>query len=398
MEVRVPLVSSDGPRHHTLTPLRALRGVICMLVLLLTAFITLVYIVFLTAVILRIFSLHYSRKTTSFFFGSWLALLPFLLEKINKTKVVFSGDCVPVKERVLVIANHRVKVDWIYLWDFALRKGYLGYMKYIVKSIAMKLPVIGWGFHVLEFIAVGGNWEFDEPTICKMLSTFRDPQDPLWLAVFPEGTDFSEPKCIESQNYAAQNGLPILSNVLLPRTKGFCACLEELRGSLDAGCYGFKFASIDPCAEEVIPHLFDNLLPAVYDLTIGYKHRCPSFLDNVFGVDPSEVHIHVRRIPLTDIPASEDQAVSWLIDTFCLKDLLLSDFYSQGHFPREGIEGDLSTVKCLVNFIFIIILTSICTLFTYFSSLWFKLYISLVCAYLVCATYLDFRPLPIMAL
>jgi lysocardiolipin and lysophospholipid acyltransferase len=24
-----------------------------------------------------------------------------------------------------------------------------------------------------------------------MLSTFKDPQDPLWLAIFPEGTDFT---------------------------------------------------------------------------------------------------------------------------------------------------------------------------------------------------------------
>ncbi|KAL0376131.1 UNVERIFIED_CONTAM: putative 1-acyl-sn-glycerol-3-phosphate acyltransferase 5 [Sesamum calycinum] len=95
-----------------------------------------------------------------------------------------------------------------------------------------------------------------------LLSTFRDPRDPLWLAVFPEGTDFTEQKCLRSQKYASENGLPHLKNVLLPKTKGFYACLEHLRGSLDA----------------------------VYDITIGYQHRCPSFLDNAFGVDPSEVH------------------------------------------------------------------------------------------------------------
>ncbi|PPD85140.1 hypothetical protein GOBAR_DD17910 [Gossypium barbadense] len=45
----------------------------------------------------------------------------------------------------------------------------------------------------------------------------------------------------------------------------------------------------------------------IYDVTIGYKHRCPSFLDNVFGVDPSEVHIHIRRVTLDDIPLSESE-------------------------------------------------------------------------------------------
>jgi hypothetical protein len=46
----------------------------------------------------------------------------------------------------------------------------------------------------------------------------------------------SDQKCIRSQKHAAERGLPILKNVLLPKTKGFCTCLEELRGSLDAGC------------------------------------------------------------------------------------------------------------------------------------------------------------------
>ncbi|KAJ0077290.1 hypothetical protein Patl1_36329 [Pistacia atlantica] len=138
-----------------------------------------------------------------------------------------------------------------------------------------------------------------------------------------------------------ENGLPILKNVLLPKQKGFCACLEDLRGSLDA----------------------------VYDVTIGYKHRCPTFLDNVFGVDPSEVHMNVRRIPIIDIPTSEEEVSAWLITTFQLKDKLLSNFYSQGHFPHEGTEAELSTVKFMFP---------------------------LVCAYLASATYFDVRPMPVL--
>lgn len=45
----------------------------------------------------------------------------------------------------------------------------------------------------------------------------------------------SEQKCMQSQKFAAENGLPILKNVLLPKTKGFYACVEALRSSLDAG-------------------------------------------------------------------------------------------------------------------------------------------------------------------
>ncbi|XP_044490112.1 probable 1-acyl-sn-glycerol-3-phosphate acyltransferase 5 [Mangifera indica] len=351
-----------------MTPLRVLRGLICLLVLLATAFMMLVYWGFLSAVVLRLFSIHYSRKATSFFFGAWLALWPFLFEKINKTKVVFSGESVPERERVLLIANHRTEVDWMYLWDLALRKQCQGYIKYILKSSLMKLPVFGWGFHILEFISVERRWEVDESNMHKMLSTFKDPGDPLWVALFPEGTDFNEQKCIRSQKYAAENGLPILKNVLLPKQKGFCACLADLRGSLDA----------------------------VYDVTIGYKYRCPTFLDNVFGVDPSEVHINVRRIPVIDMPTSEEEVGTWLISTFQLKDKLLFDFYYQGHFPHEGTEAELSTVKCLVNFTAVVVLISATTYFTLFSSVWFKIYVSLVCAYLASATYFNVRPVPVL--
>jgi len=45
----------------------------------------------------------------------------------------------------------------------------------------------------------------------------------------------SDQKSKNSQKFAAENGLPVLKNVLLPKTKGFHACLEALRGSLDAG-------------------------------------------------------------------------------------------------------------------------------------------------------------------
>lgn len=186
-----PLNRKDVPKSRALTPLRGLRGAVCLFVLLSTAFVMLVYCGFFTAVILRFFSVHYSRRATSFIFGSWLALWPFLFEKINNIKVVFSGDSVPERERVLLIANHRTEVDWMYLWDLALRKGRLGYIKYVLKSSLMKLPVFGWAFHILEFISVERRWEMDEPPMRIMLSTLKNPQDPLWLAVFPEGTDFT---------------------------------------------------------------------------------------------------------------------------------------------------------------------------------------------------------------
>lgn len=139
-----------------------------------------------------------------------------------------------------------------------------------------------------------------------------------------------------------------------------------------------------------------TILSAVYDVTIAYKNRCPSFMDNVFGVDPSEVHMHIRRIPLDKIPLSgrEAAAATWLMDAFVLKDQLLTDFIVNGHFPQQGTEKQLSTVKCVANCAVVLALTVVFFFLTFFSSLWFKVYVGLACVYLGCASYFNVRPNP----
>lgn len=115
MEVCPPLNSNVGLKHRPLTPFRVFRGLICLVILLLTAFMFLVYFAPIVVFLLRFFSIHSSRKAIYFLLGFWLSLWPYLFEKINKTKVVFSGETVPTRERVLLIANHRTEVDWMYL-------------------------------------------------------------------------------------------------------------------------------------------------------------------------------------------------------------------------------------------------------------------------------------------
>lgn len=191
MEVCEDPSSDNLKKNRPLTPVRILRGLMILLVFLSTAFMFLIYFAPIFALALRLLSVHQSRKAISFLFGHWLALWPYLFETVNGTTVLFYGDSVPAEKRVLLIANHRTEVDWMYLWNIALRKGCLGYIKYVLKSSLMRLPIFGWGFHILEFIPVERKREVDEPVMLQMLSTFKDPQEPLWLALFPEGTDFT---------------------------------------------------------------------------------------------------------------------------------------------------------------------------------------------------------------
>lgn len=77
---------------------------------------------------------------------------------------------------------------------------------------------------------------------------------------------FREEKCLKSQKFAAENGLPIMKNVMLPKTRGFHTCLEILRGSLDAG-WTFLIIFI-----EHMHHIFLVYVPNYELLEIGQKN------------------------------------------------------------------------------------------------------------------------------
>lgn len=51
------------------------------------------------------------------------------------------------------------------------------------------------------------------------LLRLKDFPLPFWLALFVEGTRFTQAKLFAAQEYAVSNGLPIPRNVLIPRTK-----------------------------------------------------------------------------------------------------------------------------------------------------------------------------------
>ncbi|KAL3505260.1 hypothetical protein ACH5RR_035101 [Cinchona calisaya] len=69
------------------------------------------------------------------------------------------------------------------------------------------------------------------------------------------------------------------------------------------------------------------------------------FLGQCFGIEPSEAHIHARHIPIKQIPSSEKDVTTWLMDTFQFKGQLLSDFIANGQFPRQGTEEELSILN-----------------------------------------------------
>ncbi len=95
-----------------------------------------------------------------------------------------------------------------------------------------------------------------------------------------------------------------LRHVLYPRTKGFVATVQTLRGHITA----------------------------VYDVTIGYVGGVPSMWQWTRGNVP-RVHIHVRRFPVDRLPAGDTALAEWLVAGFRAKDALLDALYRDGTFP-----------------------------------------------------------------
>eukprot|EP00897_Mesotaenium_endlicherianum_P001359 jgi/Mesen1/1250/ME000129S00352 len=344
-----------------ITVLQVLRGVVVVSVLFVTGLIWLAILAPFEHVI-RGVNRHLGRKLAGGAFNLWLSMPTFNFEKIIGAKVSFAGDEIPSKERVVIICNHRTELDWMYIWNLAIRKGRLGYVKYALKSSVRNYPLFGWAFHVLEFLFLDRKWEKDEANIRNLLSTFLDRRDPLWFVIFPEGTDYSEKKRQKSVAFARDNGLPELQNVLLPRHRGFAATLDVLSPSIDA----------------------------VYDLTIGYKKASPEFLSALLGTEPSEVHIHVKRYAMADMPSDAAEISAWLYDKWQKKDELLAGFYREGQFPGVAVQDELSLTRGIATILGFILLSAFVLVWAYHAP-WLRWYLTGSTVFLCTATYFQWR-------
>ncbi|XP_038878425.1 1-acyl-sn-glycerol-3-phosphate acyltransferase 2 isoform X2 [Benincasa hispida] len=123
------------------------------------------------------------------------------------------------KEHALVLCNHRSDIDWLVGWVLAQRAGCLGSALAIMKKEAKFLPVIGWSMWFSDYIFLERSWAKDESTLESSFQSLMDFPMPFWLALFVEGTRFTQQKLLASQEYAASRGLPVPKNVLIPRTK-----------------------------------------------------------------------------------------------------------------------------------------------------------------------------------
>ncbi|KAF7563582.1 hypothetical protein G7046_g539 [Stylonectria norvegica] len=222
-------------------------------------------------------------------------------------------------ERMIMIANHQIYTDWLYLWwvGYANTPAMHGHIYIILKESLKLIPVIGWGMLFYGFIFMSRKMATDQPRMAYRLNKLKqhkvDPNgksylDPMWLLLFPEGTNLSG------------NGR---------RNTGMFFCLKELKGTIDY----------------------------VYDCTVAYE-GIPrgKYGEDFFGLQstyfqgrpPKSVNFYWRRFPIAEIPLEEQEKFDlWLRDQWYKKDALMEEYITTGRFPAmAGGKVDFIETSC----------------------------------------------------
>ena len=220
-------------------------------------------------------------------------------------------------QRMILIANHQIYTDWLYLWWIGYTAGMHGRIYVILKESLKRIPVIGWGMQFAQFIFLKRKWEQDKPRMATHLQKFNNPKDPMWLMMFPEGTNLADNTRESSRKWATKIGIDDMRHLLLPRSTGLQFILQELRNSVDY----------------------------VYDCTIAYE-GVPrgEFAQDIFtvgasyfgGRPPKSVNMYWRRFRISSIPLDDPKTFEvWLRSRWSEKDKFIEDYLRTGRFPAD---------------------------------------------------------------
>nr|ACV73676.1 lysophosphatidic acid acyltransferase 2 [Tropaeolum majus] len=225
------------------------------------------------------------------------------------------------KEHALVICNHRSDIDWLVGWVLAQRSGCLGSSLAVMKKSSKFLPVIGWSMWFSEYLFLERSWAKDESTLKSGLQRLNDYPQPFWLALFVEGTRFTQAKLLAAQEYATSTGLPVPRNVLIPRTKGFVSAASNMR----------------------------SFVPAIYDVTLAIpKTSPPPTMLRLFKGQSSVVHVHLKRHLMKELPETDNDVAQWCKDIFVAKDNLLDKHKTESTFGDQDLQDIGRPLKSLL--------------------------------------------------
>ena len=233
-------------------------------------------------------------------------------------------------ERLVLIANHQIYTDWLYLWWTAYTAGMHGHIYIILKESLKYVPLIGPAMTLWGFVFMARKWEKDQPRLRHRLQKLNskhsgplsgsgggDQLDPMWLLLFPEGTNLSRNTRNQSAKWSQKSGIPDVKYGILPRSTGLQFCLQELNDTVEY----------------------------VYDCTIVYEGTQPDYLASELyklrsvyfqGRQPKSVNMHWRRFKISEIPCRDSKKMEeWVLARWREKDELIEGYQKTGRFPAE---------------------------------------------------------------
>lgn len=270
--------------------------------------------------------LCYSMYSQLIFVTDWYSNSTLKVYMDEDDENIYAG-----KENVLLMMNHAYEIDWLVGWMVAEKLKVLGNCKAYAKKVISYVPIIGWAWKFAEFVFLERSFDKDKEIIAKQLREIFAYPDPVWLLLNAEGTRFTSKKHEASIKFAEDRGIPVLKHHLIPRTKGFTASLQSLRGRC----------------------------PAVYDINLAFKRgsRVPPTIYSLLNGHSVEGFMFIRRIPLDTIPNDEERAAEWLQNLFREKDRIQESFHiTESFFELSGFKETAHKyykrrVCCLLNFL-----------------------------------------------
>jgi len=221
----------------------------------------------------------------------------YFYRKVLNLPIYFYGDPINDQESILFFMNHRSSIDYLFFISLISELGDSSKIKIVMKSILRYFPGLGTTCYINNFPFLKRDYSTDENYLKNLGTQLNDSN----LLIFPEGTRYSQEKLEKSNEYSRKNCYPEYRNLLLPKTKGSYLIFKSM--------------------------MENKTVDSVYDLTINFegidKGKKHDALSLIFKNDIKSIHIHARRIPVSQIPLDETMFRQWMHQLYLGKDILL---------------------------------------------------------------------------
>ncbi|KIY65512.1 hypothetical protein CYLTODRAFT_424273 [Cylindrobasidium torrendii FP15055 ss-10] len=194
--------------------------------------------------------------------------------------------------KVVVISNHQVYLDWLFEWCllYFIEPGVHKHVYITLKASLKWIPVVGWGMQFFDFIFLSRSWASDRLKLSKSLSRLgvsaASKDIPFAYLLYPEGTLVSKDTRPLSRKFADKMGINDLTHLLLPRSTGLHYSLRSLATRVP------DLQLLD------LTVVYEGIPPLAYGQ--DYYTLRSVFFD---GIAPPAIHIHIRKFDVSrDIP------------------------------------------------------------------------------------------------